>query len=425
MKAWEDLLSSLEQVLGKDAIAKWLRPIKILRFDAANLYLDATPFQKAWFEEHVRGRVPFFNNNQRPIRIHFPPFAEKKAPPQNLQFASDPLESELRLEGFLPTQKNTLAHQMALELSTGANLGFNPVYYYGTSGSGKTHLLTSIAHVLKERGRHAFYLSAETFTGHVVNAIRLGKMQEFREKVREIDTLLVDDIHLFARRNATQEEFFHTFNRLHTAGKQIILSGNVRCAELPEIEPRLISRFEWGISLKLEAPDRELSLCILEKKAALLDHHLTPEMAAFLLERFISHPKAPIIALHTLCVRTHSCQNPKQAEILLADLLEKERKTHLTPEKIIKHTAAHFGIRIEDLIGKSQLREFVKPRQIAMYFCRSLLDMPFQKIGLLFGRDHSTVMASIALVEKGQDTPLSSESLKELAKSFTGLATRH
>lgn len=404
MQAWEELLRSLKDQLGPDAIERWLRPISVIRFDAANVYLKATPFQKAWFEEHVVPLKPaFFNNNQRSIRIHWEtenvPVGQKSQSKPSYQILPDPLDPEFTLDAFLPLPSNEMGEKMAQELSRGESSVFNPVVYFGPSGSGKTHLLTAIAHALKAKNKKVFYVKTQTFTDHVVNAIRLGLMQEFRKAYREIDVLIVDDIQQLARRNATQEEFFHTFNTLHTLGRQIILSGDDSPAHLKEIEPRLISRFEWGIAINLAPPSQNSLASILEQKASRLHLEWPQDLPPFLLRRF-SSPKAAIDAIHALAMRTSHIESQEHAERLLTDLLAKESKDALTHEKIIARIAAHFGIRTEDITGKSQTREFAQPRQIAMYFCRILLNTPFQALGRLFGRDHSTVISSIRQVEK-------------------------
>jgi chromosomal replication initiator protein len=229
-----------------------------------------------------------------------------------------------------------------------------------------------------------------------VQAIRLGQMQAFRKIYRDIDVLIIDDIHIFSRKGATQEEFFHTFNTLHTAGSLILLSANASPTKLHEIEPRLISRFEWGISLGLEKGD---FAPILEKKAHLWNIFLSDELTRFLLEKF---PRNPILALQALVLRGKgaaiSCLG---AERLLKDLIEKEQANELTPEQIIKDVAGHYGITSEDLLGKSQTRECSLPRAMAMYLCRKNLNLPFQKIGDLFDRDHSTVMSSVKQIQSG------------------------
>jgi chromosomal replication initiator protein len=262
---------------------------------------------------------------------------------------------------------------------------------------------------LQKSGKKVFFVRAETFTEHVVQAIRLGQMIEFRKIYRDIDVLIIDDVHIFSKKTATQEEFFHTFNTLHTSGRLILLSANVAPPKLTEIEPRLVSRFEWGISLNVEVADRAL---ILEKKATLWNLPLSSELKQFLLEKC---PKEPLLALQALVFRTKGeTVTPEIAARLLKDLLAKEEENVLTADAIVKTLASHYGVTSEDLLGKSQMREYVLPRQMAMYLCRKKLKLPFQKIGELFGRDHSTVMSSVKLIEKNlKEKKIEEPSLKE------------
>jgi len=392
MKEWEQFLSRLEEEMG--SLREWTP--KVVRFDAGNLYLEARDsFQLNWFEEHIRPRLKgFLNYNQRPIKVHVgaeKKGAFKKEERRPLSFSADPLDLEMALENFLPSEQNLVAYQLLTEMNS-----FNPIYLYGPSGVGKTHLLMGTALALQKKGKRVFFVRAATFTEHVVQAIRLGQMQQFRKVYRDIDALAIDDIHLFSRKTATQEEFFHTFNTLHMMGRLILISANGPPMQLSEIEPRLLSRFEWGISLGLKQSDPSL---ILEKKAALWKMPLTEELKQFLLEKF---PRNPILALQALTLRSKgTLVHCAMAERLLADLLEKERENQLTPEKLIREVASHYGVTSADLLGKSQTRECALPRQVAMYLCRKRLKMPFQAIGRLFGRDHSTVMSSVKQIQKG------------------------
>ena len=400
MKAWEELLSSLEKQLGSETVKKWLRPIKIVRFDAANLYLEATPFQRNWFEEHIFPRIigVFRNNNHRPIKINWE--TKEIAKPILTPAHTPSLEPSYRIDTFLPTQP--VALELAREIITQGKASFNPALFFGESGSGKTHLLMGIAAGLIEQRRNALYLHADTFTEQVVQAIRSGQMQEFRKSVRAVDVLLVDGIDLFARKNATQEEFFHTFNTLHSTGRQLVLSSSQPPYQMKEIEQRLTSRFEWGVAIPLPTPNHEQLKKMLEEKMTLLSLSPSEDVVSFLLDRFRSSPKASLHALHLLALRMPNTNRVShlQLEQLLADQLKKEKSFEITPERIIKETAAYFKIRVEDLLGKSHMRSYVEPRKIALYLNRIFLNIPFQKIGMLFHRDHSTVMTSISDVEQ-------------------------
>jgi chromosomal replication initiator protein len=402
MQLWDQFLLQLEKELGRDTVARWVKPLLLVRFDAANIYLEAQDsFQIAWFEEHVR---PFcqrlLNNNGRPIRVQFTTPTTKKPPskvPAPLTIVPDSLDPEMTLEHFLVTRPaNKIAYNLVAEAHARP---FNPVLLYGPPSSGKTHLLMAAATLLRKKNLKVFFVNAATFTEHVVNAIRNGAMQPIRAAYRAADALIVDDIQIFARKTATQEEFFHTFNELHTRGCPIFLSSHLPPSKLTEIEPRLVSRFEWGISVGLEKEDW---LPILEKKCQLWNLSLDPTVIPFLIEKC---PSSPLMALQAILLRAKGGLKigSSQAALLLKDLLEKENANAPTPEKIVKALATHFGIMSADILGKSQTREAALPRQLAMYVCRSKLRLPFQKIGEIFGRDHSTVMTSVRQIQEGVD----------------------
>lgn len=431
MQAWEQFLKQQEVELGSETVQKWLRTLKIKRFDACNLYLEAKDsFQVLWFEEHMRDKAQtkLINGNNKRIKIHLSLIESSTTSPTKknrankttrdfktapFQLSFDELDPLCLFHHFIVSQDNQLTHKLLYEIAGLSNpattsLGsFNPIYFYGPTGCGKTHLLMSLAHTFRSQGLKTIYVRAELFTDHVVTAIRAGEMSIFRQSYRNTDILLVDDVHVFSRKNATQEEFFHTFNTLHLAGKQIILTANCSPQELQLIEPRLVSRFEWGIVLPLRLSQGDDLRHMLQTKAQALKVNLPTKIADFLVETFTSNPKALIKAFEALILRLyldsdHSIQNLTiiAVKTLLADLLIEEQKSTLTSAKIIQAVAEHYGIRTEDIFGKSQTRECALPRQLAMHLCREKLKMPFMKIGDLFLRDHSTVMASVKHIQK-------------------------
>jgi chromosomal replication initiator protein len=455
MQAWEEFLAVQENELGAETVNKWLRSLKIIKFDACNLHLEAKDaFQAMWFEEHMRVKVntKLLNNNKRRIKVHLvhpaTPFGLQKRPPKEnhekstiqiprftLQF--DELDPHNTFDYFVKTENNHLPWKLMRDISGIAQeatpekppiaLGsFNPIYIYGGPGTGKTHLLMATAHALRARGLTTLYVRAETFTEHVVTAIRAGEMSIFRHTYRNIDVLIVDDIQIFSRKGATQEEFFHTFNTLHLSGKQIILASNAAPAELQFIEPRLVSRFEWGIVLPLEPFTPAELIQVVNKKAEALQFPLHPKVVDFLIETFVRGTKPLTKALKALILRSHLHQSHNKypissvttpmAKSMLADLIQEETQLALTPEKIIQTVSEQYGIRKEDILGRSQNRDCVMPRQIAMFLCRAELKMPFMKIGELFSKDHSTVMSSVKLIQKGLE-----QSDRDLTTTLDGI----
>ncbi len=431
MQAWQDFITVLEKEYGKDTVLKWVLPIKIVKFDAGNLYLEAKDsFQMLWFEEHVKPKAKKYliNNNNRPIKVHIK-VDEKNSPPQPsavqetkeeaLHFIPDRLELLFSFEQFVSGNQNLVPYQILCKLAgfnpddykiekPGLELAtYNPLFLHGSSGSGKTHLMMALAQMLMNRGLKVFFVKAETFTQHVVSAIRLGKMQEFRAAYRHVDVLMIDDIQILSRKNATQEELFHTFNTLHTEGKQVILSSNLAPRFLENIEERLISRFEWGLTLPLEriSTPKELQQ-IIQKRTQFFRFPLKQEVIDYLIKKF-SNAKALTKAIEILTIKSHlhkvdtkQLLDLEEAKSFLSKFLEEESKEKLTEEKLLQLVSENFGIKIEDMTGKSQSRESVVPRQIAMFLLRKELKLPFMRIGSIFSRDHSTVMSSIKNVQK-------------------------
>lgn len=419
MEAWESFLKLQDSELGIEIVNKWLRPLKVVNFDACNLYLEAKDtFQITWFNEHIKKEADNLlrNNNNKRIKVHLsiPGDKESKShkkskvqsrPAPQTRISLEELDPHNTFNNYVSNDGNLLVKKLFDGLiESPSNLGsMNPIYVHGISGTGKTHLLQATAQALRDRGLNALYTRADTFTEHVVHAIRSGEMSIFRQTYRNADILIVDDVHIFSRKAATQEEFFHTFNTLHLSGRQIILSANCSPAELQSIEPRLVSRFEWGIVLPLaHYTDKDLK-AILQKKAQSFNFPIHEKVLSFLVETFKSSSKALVRSLEALMLRVPG--NPgiltvPAAKVLLKDLLAEEEKKILTPQKIVQILGEYFGIEAEDILGKAQSRDCVLPRQLAMHFCRTQLEMPFMKIGELFDKDHSTVMSSVKLIQK-------------------------
>ncbi len=459
MQAWEEFVNRIEQEVGKETSKTWLRSLRVHRFDAQNLYLEAKDtFQVLWFEEHVRqkARKLLLTNSQKPIKIHLqvgsaPNLTHQKrratrqpkkavSPTHNYNF--DPLDPTCNFSSLHIHEGNLLATKLFRQIlkydpetltfspTLSQPLEFNPIYLYGPPGSGKTHLLMAAAHIYQKAGIKALYSRAETFTEHLVSAIRSGEMSQFRQMWRSCDVLLMDNIDIISKKGATQEEFFHTFNSLHLPGKQIILTSAVSPQELKAVEPRLVSRFEWGLVAPLKQPTSSEIPALLRKKEEALNFPLPPKVASFLLETFQSSPKNLIEALSALMLRLHidkknlsqtlSSFSTTSLRKILNDLIEKEDKSSITPAKVIHTVADQFGIRVEDILSKAQSRDCVFPRQLAMYLCRQILKLPYTHIGETFSRDHSTVMSAIKQVQKQVDAQNSNviSSLHSLSKKL-------
>ncbi len=419
MQAWESFLSTLQKQLGDEAVTKWLRPLKIVHFDACNLYLEAqNSFQIEWFEEHIRSKAKgqFRNNNAHPIKIHLTSAEmeprekkEKKAPPPSspppFLLNKNTLQPEMTTENFIINPSNQiLASLLASAKQKEWKSEFNPLFLYGAPCCGKTHLLQAFAHNFQSQNLQVLYIKAETFTENVVHAIRTGNMQDFRRAHRHADVLIVDDVEHLAKKSATQEEFFHTFNTLHSQGKQILLSADTSPSLLQDIEPRLISRFEWGLVLPIHKLEKEDLMRMLKIRCKTLSFPLSEAVLQFLIETFSSNIKSLQTSLEALILRTanlrSSALSVSKVKELLLDLMDHEKKIALNPKQIVLCVANFFSLSSEEILGKSQTQECAVPRQIAMFLCRNELKMPFTKIGEHFKRDHSTVMTSVRSVEE-------------------------
>ncbi len=437
MKEWKEFILSQEKILGKSTIDKWLSSLKIIKFDACNLYLEAKDsFQITWFEEHIRPKIKksLVNNNNHPIKVfishsNFQKKEKKlKDIPISFEINEDVIQPHKKFSSFISEESNLMAYKLLNELTAddGISLAsYNPIFLFGKKGVGKTHLLMATATALKEKELKTFYVSAQSFTDHVVQAIRLGHMKYFRQTYRQIDVLLVDDVDIFSNKNATQEEFFHTFNTLHTNSCQIILASDLPPTQLTGIEPRLISRFDWGISIKIEKLNEKSYKQAIYQKAKLFDLDFTDQQLDFFKINFPNNLEKIQQALEALVLRLHL--NPineeltsTRLEILLHDLIKKEEKIKLTPEILIKHIATHFDLSSEDILGKSQTKECVIPRQLAMFLCRNRLNLTYTKIGKIFQKDHSTVISSVKNISKelGSKKNKISFLLQEILQNF-------
>ena len=281
----------------------------------------------------------------------------------------------------------------------GAAKAYNPLFIYGESGLGKTHLLHAIGHYTRALvpGCRVRYVSSEEFTNDFINSIRDGRGELFRRRYRDVDVLLVDDIQFLENKEQTQEEFFHTFNTLHNANKQIVISSDRPPKQLVTLEDRLRNRFEWGLITDVQPPELETRIAILRKKAAAERLDAPPEVLEFIASKISSNIRELEGALIRVTAFASLNRQPRRprplAEIVLKDLIADAAGPEITAPTIMAQTAAYFSISMEDLCGSSRSRVLVQARQVAMYLCRELTDLSLPKIGQAFGgRDHTTVM---------------------------------
>jgi chromosomal replication initiator protein len=310
------------------------------------------------------------------------------------------LNPKYLFETFVIGASNRFAHAAAVAVAEAPAKAYNPLFIYGESGLGKTHLLHAIGHYARSLypGTRVRYVSSEEFTNEFINSIRDGKGDSFRKRYREMDILLVDDIQFLADKESTQEEFFHTFNTLHNANKQIVLSSDRPPKQLVTLEDRLRNRFEWGLITDVQPPELETRIAILRKKAVQEQLNAPPEVLEFIASRIsrnIRELEGALIRVTAFASLNRQPVDLGLTEIVLKDLIPggEDSAPEITASAIMAATADYFGLTVEDLCGTSRGRALVTARQIAMYLCRELTDLSLPKIGAQFGgRDHTTVM---------------------------------
>jgi chromosomal replication initiator protein len=307
---------------------------------------------------------------------------------------------------FVVGSNNRLAHAAALSVAERPGHSYNPLFVYGGSGLGKTHLMHAIGHAVLSRHpkKRVAYATSEKFTNEFINSIRGQKSEEFRERYRRIDVLLIDDIQFIAGKEGTQEEFFHTFNAIHEEGKQIIMSSDRPPKAIPQLEDRLRSRFEWGLIADISAPDLETRTAILRAKAEAANVAVPPPVIDFLAQRIVSNIRelegalTRIVAYATL---NAVAVTTELAQTMLQNILYNPRRQSLSPERIVETVAKYYGVPSDQLRGKARDKQIVLPRQIAMYLMREETEAPLLRIGeALGGRDHSTILHGCEKIER-------------------------
>ncbi|OBQ49045.1 chromosomal replication initiation protein [Streptomyces sp. H-KF8] len=328
------------------------------------------------------------------------PLAAQPAPATGPGEPTARLNPKYLFDTFVIGASNRFAHAAAVAVAEAPAKAYNPLFIYGESGLGKTHLLHAIGHYARSLypGTRVRYVSSEEFTNEFINSIRDGKGDSFRKRYREMDILLVDDIQFLADKESTQEEFFHTFNTLHNANKQIVLSSDRPPKQLVTLEDRLRNRFEWGLITDVQPPELETRIAILRKKAVQEQLNAPPEVLEFIASRIsrnIRELEGALIRVTAFASLNRQPVDLGLSEIVLKDLMPggDDSAPEITSTAIMGSTADYFGLTVEDLCGTSRGRALVTARQIAMYLCRELTDLSLPKIGALFGgRDHTTVM---------------------------------
>ncbi len=339
---------------------------------------------------------------------------------------SSTLNPKYTFNSFVIGNSNRFAHAASLAVAESPAKAYNPLFIYGGVGLGKTHLMHAIGHYILQNNPNAkvVYVSSEKFTNELINAIKDDKNEEFRTKYRSVDVLLIDDIQFIAGKERTQEEFFHTFNTLHEANKQIILSSDRPPKEIPTLEDRLRSRFEWGLIADIQAPDFETRMAILKKKADVEKLNVPNEVMVYIATKIKSNIRElegaliRIVAYSSLTNREITVDLASEA---LKDIISNKQNKSITIDLIQDVVATYFNLRVEDLKSQRRTRNVAYPRQIAMYLSRKLTDMSLPKIGEEFGgRDHTTVIHAYEKISESLNRDESLEhTLNDITKKLT------
>jgi chromosomal replication initiator protein len=439
---WDSVLLAIEKRVNHESFTTWFKPIVFLGSDdsairlrvpdsvfehwIANNYSDVlgealeetglqecalqfevAPSQEAQTESAAAGRTFGVSGNRpsyspfSPVTTAKPILNESPAPRlQNTEPSELPFNQKYTFETFVVGSCNQFAHAAALAVADAPSKTYNPLYIYGGVGLGKTHLMCAIGHRVKEQYRHLrlCYISAEKFMNELINAIRYDQTMTFRDKYRSIDILLIDDIQFIAGKERTQEEFFHTFNALYDGQKQIIISSDCPPREIPTLEERLHSRFEWGLIADMQPPDLETKVAILRRKAEIEKLDLPDNVALFMASKIRSNVRELEGSLVRLTALSSLRGEPiSQALALeaLKNIIDEEERS-VTIDVIQKVVADSYNLKVADLKAKSNTRNIAEPRQVAMYLCKLLTKASLPEIGREFGgKHHTTVLHSI------------------------------
>ncbi|MDE6220847.1 MAG: chromosomal replication initiator protein DnaA [Lachnospiraceae bacterium] len=327
----------------------------------------------------------------------------------NLKYENANLNNKYKFDTFVVGSNNKFAHSAALAVAESPGEAYNPLYLYGGAGLGKTHLMHSIGHFVlgQNQDKKVLYVTSEQFTNEVIESIRSGNaaaMTKLRDKYRTVDVLLIDDVQFIIGKESTQEEFFHTFNVLHSAGKQIIISSDKPPKEMETLEERFRSRFEWGLIADIQPPDYETRMAILRKNAEMYDKEIDDEIIQYIATNIKSNIRELEGALNKVMANARLNKqelNLALAEDALKDVIYPDQRREVSPSLIIDVVAEHFNISKEDITSKKRNSEYVIPRQIIMYLCRSMTESTFQMIAAYLGKkDHTTVIHGVEKIEE-------------------------
>ena len=459
---WGDILHSLRTRLNQQTLETWFHPVRLEKVDSAQHQLCLrAPNQvvKDWIVSNYSGlltqsldelRMSGYsvgwvidksavaseeknNKDEAVVSLEVPSaeasvVAVKEGHPMIHEHSGSPhpvepsLSSKYTYDSFVVGTCNQFAHAASMAVAESPGRTYNPLYVYGGVGLGKTHLMHACGHAIKERNRHLklCYISSEKFMNELINAIRYDKTQNFREKYRSVDVLLIDDVQFIAGKERTQEEFFHTFNALYDQQKQIVISSDCAPREIPTLEERLHSRFEWGLIADIEPPDLETKIAILKRKGELIGVSIPDDVALCIASRVKSNVReleGSLIRLIAISSLRGEPISKSLAQDAIRNIAQEEEAGVITVQQIQKLVASTYKLSIEELLSKNNARHISHPRQIAMYLCKHLTRHSYPEIGRLFGGKHHTTV--IHSVEKIESLVASDETLQRLISELS------
>ena len=433
---WKSVQRALKSMLNDEIYSLWFAPIRAVEISSGEKLILEVPndFCEVWIRDNYTGllRDVVVQCAKRPMSVDFvvapvssmgtqeqlekapappsPALMARKRSAKAKKQVTDQFNPNYTFETLVVAKSNEMAHSATIAVAQAPGKAYNPLFIYGGVGLGKTHLLHAIGHYVAEHQVNAnvTYLSCEKFTNEFIDGLQNNQLMRFRRKYRQTDVLLLDDVQFLSGKERIQEEFFHTFNALHEAHKQIVITCDRPACEIVGLEQRLVSRFEWGLATDLQPPDVETRLAILRKKAKSLGAELPKNILEFLADRI----RANVRRLEGALIRVASYSSLTGRELtvdivenLLRDVLQEEGKTTLTIGVIQKRVAGHFDIRLADMSSRRRPENIAFPRQIAMFLSRQLTPNSLNAIGEAFGgRDHGTVLHACRLVKDRMDT---------------------
>lgn len=419
---WEAILYSiqLDQGVTPIAINSWIRPLKFYAVKDHTIYFLAETLgergisflKSKYYDLYIKEAVQHVLDEDFNICFIASPedmVNETAAPAEKYMeynMEASNLNPKYTFDTFVVGDNNRHAHAACVAVAEAPAQGFNPLFLYGGVGLGKTHLMHSIGHYILQHNKNAkvLYVTSETFTNELIEALKKNKTEEFRNKYRNIDLLLLDDIQFIIGKESTQQEFFHTFNVLHEAGKQIVISSDKPPKEMESLEDRIKSRLEWGLPVDIQSPDYETRMAILRKKAE-QDHIMVPDdVIQYIANNIVSNIRELEGALNKINVFSKLDNQPITvafAEATLQDLISKNSNREVTPSLITDVVSEHLGVAKEDIFSTKRSADIVQARQISMYLCRQMTEKSLESIGNYFGgKDHSTVMHAINKIKQ-------------------------